>query len=206
MDLYSTSSIASNPYIVAAGITATVATASLAVTNALSYLENRKKRNIAVVTNQSIAHKEACRECASQVLAQTHPLLLSEPSVSTDELFAIKQNLLEACSKLEIMISVGTEEEQYIYTDNAMRELVKTFFAVAYGEEDMSSLVEKHTHFREVMVAFDNACWKQLKGEADGVLPGSSRVFRRLYRGELEKCVGSKRPVEWVDEEIKAYE
>jgi len=190
-----------NPVIVGALVTGAAAVTSMAVTSVMNFAENKKKRNVAIITQQSTAHKASVKRLASHILAGTNPILLAEPSIPESELPKLKQDLIKACSELEITIRIGTEDPEenndHLQINNTMRELVQTFFQVSTGQEEMSKLTQSHTTFREMMSAFDSACWRYTKLQADG--KKKKGVFSSIYKTKLACTQDAEKPQDWVN-------
>jgi len=184
-----------DPYVVAATVGATASLAAVAVTNILKLREDRKKRNINVITQRTSDYKENCKRCAAQILASTHPLLLLDPKIPGN-----KEILVQAMSEFELTIRIGTgdagENKDGVEINNAMRELVKTFLRVEKGEGDISDLEQKHDNFRELMSAFDSACWKYIKNQSDGKI--RKGIFTGIYRSERECIQCEEKPQTWI--------
>lgn len=181
---------------------------SLAVTNILQLIENRKNRNISVITTQSMEHKKDCRDHAGKIIAGTNPImLLKDPKLPSDELFEHKKSIIAACSALEMLIQNGTgndiRNENNLQLHNTMRSLVNTFFDVASNKASMdeslkTELVKLHSDFTEQMVAFDAASWEYVEKQSDGKNRIPS-IFPRLRAQMLTTVKGAMKPQAWVD-------
>lgn len=188
---------------------------SLAVTNILQLIENRKKRNISVITTQAMEHKKDCRENAEKIIAGTNPvMLLKDPKLPSNELFEHKKTIIAACSALEMLIQTGTgnniRNENNLQLHNTMRSLVNTFFDVAVGNTPMdeslkSELVKLHGDFTEQMVAFDAASWEYVEKQSDGKNRIPS-IFPSLRASMVATVKGAMKPQAWVDVSKEEHE
>lgn len=173
--------------LIAPMIAATVSILALCVTNVMTFLENRKNRNVSVITKQTIETKEKVYQNAVKILAQTNPLLLTEPRAADS-----KKEVLTACSGIEVLLRTTRSEGLDII--NVMRALVKAFFE---KNPDVKRVQELHTQFREMMSTYDSAYWSYIKHQSSGKRNKKGSLASNFKR-KLEDYENTAKPEEWT--------
>lgn len=187
-------------------IAATVSILALAISNIVAIIENRKRRNIDVVTAQTVKNKERNWSCSVKILACTNPLLFVEHKNSSligvneikEFLSLNKKELLIACSELEIQMMGAKEISLSIL--NAMRDLVKIFLKCCAepDEQKLKMLEHKHSYFRKLMAAYDSATWKYIKIQSDG--KKRTDQFNDIYKTRIADFEKAKDKLDgWLD-------
>ena len=187
-------------------IAATVSIVVLAISNIINVVENRKRRNVDVITVQLARNKDAMRASVSRILAFTNPLLFTEPKDTLffggkdhDGLWTFnKKELFLACGEFEMQTAGASKRS--IDMLNAMRAAVKAFLRclVQCDETSLQELSARRAQFRQIMTAYDSGAWEYIKVQSDG--RKHKNLFGELYRARLARSVGLQDELEdWLD-------